>query len=189
VLRKGDILYNPVSGETFTLLKTSADTQGQLLQLHVTVEPGGGQGSPFLHLHPRQQETFRIRAGKLSVRINGDRKLLEAGETLAIPAGGPHQWKNASGEEALRFICELRPAMQWEHIFETAWALAQAGKLNKDGSPPFLQMAVTLNKYPHHFLAAGIPAWLQKAVFKIVAPVALLLGYRAEVDYKTMPVR
>jgi hypothetical protein len=36
VLRKGDIIYNPVSGETFTFLKTGADTLGALLQADVT---------------------------------------------------------------------------------------------------------------------------------------------------------
>jgi quercetin dioxygenase-like cupin family protein len=186
VVRKGDILYNPVSGETLTFLKTSADTQGHLLQIDVSVEPAGGQHSAFVHIHPRQQEKLCIRTGSISLTLHGEKHVYGPGETVLIPAGTPHQWKNASSQEELHFICELRPAMHWEAILETVCALSQAGKLAREAAPPLLQLALTLNKYPHHLVLSGTPAWLQQALFKILAPLALLLGHSAELDYKSV---
>jgi hypothetical protein len=150
------------------------------------VEPGGGPRKPPVHLHPRQQETFRVRSGKLSVTLQGQKQVYGPGDTLVIPAGTPHKWENESGRQELHFIWELAPAMQTASILETMGALAQAQKLNKSASAPFLQLALTLNKYPHHLLLAGIPAWLQRVLFKLLAPLALVLGYRPELDYKNV---
>ena len=185
MLRKGDILYNPVSGETLTFLKTSADTQGALLQIAVSVEPGSRRRS-FLHLHPRQQQTLRIRSGSASVTLPGKNNRYGPGETVIIPADTPHHWENASDRDELQVIWELSPAMHWETIVETFWALAQAGKLSRDASPPLLQLALTLNKYPNHIIWAGTPAWLQQAWFYLLSPLALLLGYNAVLSYKAV---
>jgi hypothetical protein len=76
--------------------------------------------------------------------------------------------------------------MQAASILETMGALAQAQKRRKSAAAPWLQLALTLNKYPHHYLVAGIPAWLQRVLFKILAPLALVLGYTPELDYKAV---
>jgi hypothetical protein len=52
MVKSGDILYNPLSGETFVILKTSADTNGALFQMETHVPSGGGTHVPP-HLHPR----------------------------------------------------------------------------------------------------------------------------------------
>ncbi len=95
-----------------------------------------------------------------------------------------HHWANASSHEELQVIWEIRPAMHIETILETITALSQAGKLTPGASIPFLQLALTLNNFPHHFVLAGSPGWLQRLVFKLLAPVALLLGYSAQLNYK-----
>jgi quercetin dioxygenase-like cupin family protein len=184
VVRKGDILYNPVSGETFTFLKTSADTNGKLLQMDVSLAPECSQLPSSVHIHPKQQETLRIRYGQLRTTINNEEKVYGPGSTILIPKGVPHCWSNESKIEELHLIWELTPALQTETILETLAALSQAGKLSRNSPISFFQLALILNKFPNHILLAGSPGWLQRLGFMLAAPLAMIAGYTAELNYK-----
>ena len=61
MIRTGDILRNPVTGEQLHFLKAAADTNGEYVLVEVTVEPNGFV--PAAHLHPYQTETFEIVSG------------------------------------------------------------------------------------------------------------------------------
>jgi hypothetical protein len=51
-----------------------------------------------------------------------------------VPAGTPHRFWNA-GESELRFVCEIRPALQFESLLETMFSLAADGKTGRKGMP------------------------------------------------------
>ena len=51
MIKSGDVLHNPLSGETFVILKTSADTRGALFQMETHAPANSGTHVPP-HLHP-----------------------------------------------------------------------------------------------------------------------------------------
>lgn len=176
-IRAGDIIHNPISGETFTFLKTGADTGGRLLEFECAVTPGGRLAVPVMHVHPKQNESFVVLEGRLRAVVDGVEGVYGPGETVFIPAGAPHIWANASEREPLRFLTRLDNPGAWELLFAATFDAARSGKSRPDGSSPLLPMAVGLHAYPDHFYLAGPPIWVQKLVFALLYPVGRLLGH------------
>jgi hypothetical protein len=54
MIRTGDVITNPVTGERLRFLKTTRDTGGELVRVEVTVEPNGFVAAA--HVHPHQSE-------------------------------------------------------------------------------------------------------------------------------------
>lgn len=184
-IRSGDIILNPISGETFIFRKTSAETNGGLLKFECIVVPGGRVALPKEHIHPQQTEIFIIHEGSIRTVLNSVERTWEAGATVLIPKGTPHISFNASQDQPLRFTTKLEPAGAWKRIFASMFAFARDGRTAPDGTPPLLQIAATLHAYPDYFYRAGPPVWLQKWLFATLSPVAKLKGY--QVDYPYFP--
>src|SRR3954453_18116184 len=135
MIRTGDTLQNPVTGETLTFLTAAADTDGEYTLVECTVEPDGFVASP--HVHPSQTETFTLVKGKLGLKVGGDVLALEPGDSAVVEAGRAHKFWNAGDTRAV-FRCEIRPALQFESLIETMFGLAEDGKTNAKGMPnPF----------------------------------------------------
>jgi len=64
------------------------------------LEPGAG--AP-LHIHTSDDEVLIVLEGVLDVRLGEDRRLVEAGHTISIPAGVPHSFV-AAGPAPAKFI-------------------------------------------------------------------------------------
>jgi mannose-6-phosphate isomerase-like protein (cupin superfamily) len=64
------------------------------------VQPGAG--AP-LHLHTDDDEVLIVLEGTLDVRLGEERRLVEAGHTISIPAGLPHSFV-ATGLVPAKFI-------------------------------------------------------------------------------------
>ena len=63
--------------------------------------------------------------GSVGFRVGRKKLVAGPGRRLTVPAGTPHKFWNA-GEEAAHFVCEVRPAPQFEALLETMFALAAA---------------------------------------------------------------
>jgi quercetin dioxygenase-like cupin family protein len=61
------------------------------------VEPGAG--AP-LHVHTSDDEVLIVLDGALDVRLGDERRIVEAGHTISIPAGVPHSFVAAGGVPA-----------------------------------------------------------------------------------------
>jgi len=172
----GDVIDNPITGERITFLQTSGDTGGKLLQIDLVVQPGG---FPIgAHIHPKQEERFKVVTGRLRAWLNDREQNLVAGDKLIIPAGTPHYWKNMSNE-AIHLIVEFRPALQWETLFETMFGLARDGKTDKQGRPNPLHMAVIFNEFEDE---AQPVAAMDRILFKLIpllAQLGMSMGYKA----------
>ena len=94
-----------------------------------------------------------------------------------VEAGTAHRFWNA-GEEDVRFICEVRPALQFESLLETMFALAADGKTNRKGLPNLLRLAVIARAYFDVVRLPFPPPSFQRAGLALGAPVGRLLGYR-----------
>ena len=175
MIRAGDSLVNPVTGEQLVFERTSHDTDGEYCRFETIVEPGGAVAAA--HVHPYQTEVFTVVAGTLGVKTGREQDELGPGDTVTIEPGTPHKFWNA-GEDTLRFVAEVRPALEFESLIETMFSLAADGKTNRKGMPNPLRLAVIAK---HHFDVVrlpGIPAWLQKTGLAMGAPMGRLVGYR-----------
>jgi quercetin dioxygenase-like cupin family protein len=179
MIRKGDTIDNPVTGERLLFLETSAETGGEYTLVECTVQPNGFVASA--HVHPKQTERFEIEAGLLEFTLDGERIVAGPGETVVVPAGSAHKFRNV-GETAARFVCEVRPSLGFERLLETMFALANDGKVNRRGLPNPLRLAVIANAHFEDVNLPFPPAWLQKAGLVMGAPVGKLLGFGATYD-------
>jgi len=61
----GDVIENPAARMKLLLVQTAAETDGELLEMEATYEPGSVE--PPEHFHPKQDERFEILAGEPAV--------------------------------------------------------------------------------------------------------------------------
>jgi quercetin dioxygenase-like cupin family protein len=180
VAKAGDVIENPITGERITFLKTTRETNGQLLRFEYVLPPGFTIPE---HVHPHQEERHEVLLGTLRGRVGGQERDYVEGERVVGPAGVPHAWQNPSSEEELRFVSELRPPLVFETIMETTFGLAQDGKTTKQGIPKNpLQLAVLIDETRGTFYSSRAPVAVQEAflaLFAVVASVGRLLGYKA----------
>lgn len=59
-----------------------------------------GSSTTPIHLHAREDETLYIMEGEMRAIIAGEEHLLNAGESIFLPRGIPHQLMNESGAPA-----------------------------------------------------------------------------------------
>ena len=174
MIHAGDMLENPITGERLLFRKTSSDTGGEAVVLEMFVKPDGFVAAA--HVHPYQEERFEILDGSVSFMLGGKEFVAGPGEKLTVPTGTPHRFWNA-GEVEARFVCEVRPALQFEQLIETMFALASDGKTNSRGLPNPLRLAVIANATFDTVRLPFPPAWMQRMGLAMGAPVGRLLGY------------
>ena len=174
MIRTGDTIENPVTGERITFLATSVDTDGEAVVFETFVQPDGFVAAA--HVHPKQEERFEILSGTLALKVAGEEIIAGPGETLTVPVGTPHRFWNA-GDAEVRFRCEVRPALQFEQLLETMFALAADGKTNKKGMPNLLRLAVIARAHFDVVRLPFPPAFVQRSGLALGAPLGRLFGY------------
>jgi quercetin dioxygenase-like cupin family protein len=179
MIRKGQTIENPVTGERLRFLETSSETNGEYVLVETTVQPHGFVAAA--HVHPHQTETFEIERGTVGFRLDGEERVPGPGESVVVPAGSSHKFWNAGETEAV-FVCEVRPALQFERLIETMFGLAADGKTNKKGMPNPLRLAVIANAHFDDVRLPFPPQWLQKAGLAMGAPLGRLVGYSPTYD-------
>ena len=85
------------------------------------------------------------------------------------------------------FHCKISPALQFESLIETMFALARDGKTNRKGMPNPVRMASIARAHRDVIRLAGVPAWLQDLGTLGAMPLAFVAGYGA--TYKPAAVR
>jgi quercetin dioxygenase-like cupin family protein len=178
---EGDRVRNAFNGETFIF--THLSENAEVVQFDVYLEPGGmltGTGSQ--HVHPGADEDFTVISGKLAVVVAGAPRMLGPGQSLNVLRGTPHYFRNGHEGETLLTV-RFSPGQQFLRFFLNM-SLGTANHpewYNDRGEPPLLLRALALHAYAGHGYAAGIPIWVQKALFAALSPVAVLKGYRLSV--------
>ncbi len=120
-----------IVGDTYTLLLTAKDTAGRYCLIDMHIPPGGG---PPPHRHDFE-ETFILLEGEIETTFRGEKSVVQAGETVNIPANAPHQFHNASGQP-VRLLCLCAPAGQEEFFQAVGVPVA-----SRTAAPPKLDEA------------------------------------------------
>jgi mannose-6-phosphate isomerase-like protein (cupin superfamily) len=174
MIHAGDVIENPVTGERIVFHKSSRETNGEAVVFETFVQPDGFVAAA--HVHPKQEERFEVVSGRLGLKMGGDEIVAGPGEGVTISAGTPHRFWNA-GEDEVRFRCEVRPALQFEQLLETMFALAADGKTNKKGMPSPLRLAVIARAHFDVVRLPFPPALVQRVGLALGAPLGRLFGY------------
>ena len=176
MIRAGDTLYNPVTGESMTFVTTSRETGGEYVEIELRADPDASVAAA--HVHPAQTERFEVVSGTLGLKVGRETVTAHAGDEVVVAPGRAHKWWNA-GDSELVFRCEIRPALQFEQLIETMFSLAADGKTNKRGLPNPFRLAVIAKAHLDTVVLPFPPVWAQKAALAAGAPVGRLLGYTA----------
>ena len=181
-IARGTRLRNAFNKETFVF---SGPLDGaDIARFGVILEKGGsGGGNALLHVHPGADEHFAVRSGCIKVVVNGREQFVEAGGTAIVRRGQPHYFANVGDGDADIDI-SFSPAQQHLRFFANFVTLTvqQPSWFSSAGDPNFLLIALVLHTYRDHLYLAGVPVWLQKLLFAVLAPVARLCGYRLAIE-------
>lgn len=96
-----------------TCIIPSSQTDGRLAAFSENVAP---QSGPPLHAHKNQTEIFHIISGHFRFHINGEDSELTDGDTIVIPAGTVHTFKNIADTTGILHF-ELLDAGTSEEFF------------------------------------------------------------------------
>jgi quercetin dioxygenase-like cupin family protein len=176
-MKSGDKIENKRTGQRMIFLKTAQDTNGDLLQIEC-FSPPTEMREPE-HIHPFQENSFRVISGVLHFKIDGKITVAGPEDEISVPAGIPHHFWN-EGDETAHYIQEFRPALQIEDLFQTFFSLSRDGKLSKTGVPNIFRTSLIML---HHANELRIlkPAWtIQKKVFIFFAILAKVLGFKEQ---------
>ena len=138
----GPTYRSPVDQITFLI--TGEQTGGALFMAEVSVPPGGGTPP---HIHHREEETFYLQQGTLTIQVGGKTLNASPGDFVCLPRGVVHCFQNTGNVDA-RFLMVATPA-GIEKFFEEAFYPA--------GDPPVEPLPMT-----EAFLArvlAAAPKW------------------------------
>jgi mannose-6-phosphate isomerase-like protein (cupin superfamily) len=175
MIRAGDSIQNPVTGERIVFRQTSHETGGEAVVIDTYVQPNGFVAAA--HVHPSQEERFEVLRGTVGFRVGREKLVAGPGQRLTVPAGTPHKFWNA-GDDVAHFVCEIRPALQFESLIETMFTLAADGRTNRKGMPNPLRLAVIANAHFDTVQLPFPPAILQRIGLALGSPLGKALGYR-----------
>jgi quercetin dioxygenase-like cupin family protein len=165
-------IHNPRTGQRMRFLVTT----DELLRIETTNPPGGGVEP--VHVHPRQESRAEVVSGSLCFVVDGEERRLGPGDSITIPAGVPHNFRNDGDEEAVA-VQEFRPALRTRQFFETYFGLAERGELDDKGMPSPLRLAVLGPAFANEIRVTKPPWALQRVAYALLGPIARLRGYSA----------
>jgi quercetin dioxygenase-like cupin family protein len=185
MIRAGDTIENPITGERVTFLKTAADTDGEVVVIDTIVAPDGFVAAE--HIHPYQFERFEIHLGEAEFKLGKEIVVAKPGDVVMVEPGIPHRFRNLSDKEEIRFRTEVRPALSFGTFLETMYGLASDGKTNKKGLPNPFRLAVIMKEQFDLVRLPFPPAWVQRTGLAFGAPLGRLLGYEPTYVSETDP--
>lgn len=172
---KGQIITNPITGDSYEFLETARDTGGASVTMKATLKSKGLVVPD--HFHVFQDETFEVISGQLTLLREGNMTVLSAGEQVTLPKNVPHNHYN-NGDTEVVYIHSVKPGLDFDFLIENLVGLLADGK-GKNGKPGLVQELVFLKYLESKSYLADIPLGLQKFLMHIVAPVGRIFGYRA----------
>src|SRR5882724_5574857 len=140
MIRAGDSIENPVTGERIVFRQTSRETGGEAVVIETYVKPNGFVAAA--HVHPSQEERFQVLRGSVGFRVGCKKIVAGPGQRLTVPPGTPHKFWNA-GEETAHFDTVQLP---FPPAFLQRFGLALGAPLGK-----------ALGYGPVYIPAAGVP--------------------------------
>ncbi len=149
-------------GVLIRFTQTTAETAGALHAQEARYSPHSP--IPPYHCHPSQQERFIVVEGALHFFVDGQDRVVDAGNSVDIGPGCFHRIDNPNDISAL-VIWETRPALRTGEFF---------AKMNRAARgrarPGIVDAAAILKDHQAEFLLAKPSPLVQRIVFSCLAP-------------------
>ena len=135
------------------------------------------------HVHTAFAERWAVSEGTLSLLVNGQKRIVRAGETLLVPPGTPRKPFNETSS-----LVVVRGPLVSENAMPTAFSvfLTQAyGFFDESPSnarPPKALLPLSRFSAKYDAWLAGVPIFVQRAMFFAIRPAARLFGYRTHYE-------
>ena len=163
-------LENRHTGEILRM-RRERDAEGQvLLALDGSLPPR--MDGPPPHVHFRQREEGRVRAGSLGVQVGSEKGVVPAGGTAAFPQGVVHTWWNA-GDDPVELSGHAIPAADLDRYLQAVFAVLNA---SASGRPSLFYMAHIALRHRHTQGFMSAPLANSADRFSLVLLVGYLLG-------------
>ena len=172
----GWIFTNPITNEVVAEIALPNE-KGEIVKKGLGIMAPGASGPPE-HVHPSYVEYFEVVDGEAIFTINGEDKVLKAGERITIPINTPHTFRPAKNE-TVTFLVEAVPAGNLKEVVQTIFALAHEKKLNGRGEPRFWQAMAIGADLQNDTMFTHVPFGFQKFMFSIFGPIAKWMGYKS----------
>jgi hypothetical protein len=127
------------------------------------------------HFHPTLTERFHVIRGRIGFLIDGEERVLRAGDSATIPPGVRHDWWQV-GADTAEVIVEVDPGDRFIEMVGALFGLARDGKVNERGLPGLLQLAVTAKAYRDVMVITSPPPWVQRPLFLVLASIGHTSG-------------
>jgi quercetin dioxygenase-like cupin family protein len=175
------IVEDPVLRQRLSF-RRDTDESGEVLHVEVWVDKGGGVPP---HVHPAMEERFEVLAGRASFLAGKEWREAGPGETVVVPPGTRHAYRNTNDEIA-HIVCHARPPSSLQEFLEDAAALGRAGKLTRGGlpkSPSALLQAAVVAHRNRDMVVLGTPPMpplpIGRLIMRLLARLGERRGYRA----------
>lgn len=169
------VITNPMSGERIVVRQTGDETHGELLAFDLYL-PAGAK-VPSGHTHPAQTERFTVVSGELRFRLGRRVVRAGAGQSVSVPPGTPHWFRNDGREEA-HVLVEVRPALRMQELF---WESGRLEELHVLGLhlPAPRALARFLREFEAEVAVPLLPRWLVRPALALATlPGAANRGLR-----------
>jgi mannose-6-phosphate isomerase-like protein (cupin superfamily) len=177
------IVHDPVFRHRLRFQDVTDEHGDPAVLCEMWVDPGGGVPP---HVHPRMEERFTVVEGRAEFLAGRAWVGADAGETVVVPAGTRHAYRNRGSVVAHARCIATPPDPGLEGFLTDAAVLSRNGRMTKLGIPKgvtgWLQASVLLDAYGEMVEMSFPPApprLLQRLLMPPLARLAKRRGIRA----------
>jgi mannose-6-phosphate isomerase-like protein (cupin superfamily) len=167
------VFDNPVTGEHVVVLTDPREHPEQVLVGHLFVAPGGRVAAP--HLHPTLTERFLVMKGHVGFIVGEREVVLGPGDHATVPPETVHDWWQV-GPDTAEVLVEVDPGVRFVEMVGSMFGLARDGKVNPEGMPDPLQLAVSGSEYGDVIVFTSPPRIVQRLTIPPLALIGRLAG-------------
>jgi quercetin dioxygenase-like cupin family protein len=113
--------------------------------LRYTAPPEFVGGPP--HRHAATVEAFHVLEGALTVLLDGAERVLQRGDTIAVPSGSVHAFRNDATEPAVFLVIAAPPGLE-VFLRELADLIAEQTTWPPRDSAPFARLGLRHDQLP-----------------------------------------
>jgi quercetin dioxygenase-like cupin family protein len=159
-------------GSWFEAVQTPADPEREPGEMKFTALPGGPAPPP--HVHRRQREVFTLHEGDFELLVDGEWRKLEPGESLEIPPGGKHTYRNKGSRTALVTTVH-DPGLDFETYIRRLHATMAAHGSTKPTPALVVRLSVLWREHDDTISPGSLPL---KVAMGLLGRVGPLVGLR-----------
>lgn len=132
-------------GSVYVVRRPAAESDGAFVEMDFVLPSGCVPPPP--HVHPHQDEDYEVLAGRFELLVDGQWCTLTPGESVSVPVGALHTFRNRSGE-TVRVRNRHTPAIRFEDFIErTCRTLRSAGLTRKRDPRVALYLSMVMLDY------------------------------------------